>query len=86
MRYIKPGYLQLLALLILFTAQACAESNLKMHRIQAGIKDSSGWFFAHSTKGQYSVDLPFKFNDYTVLGKKNDDVQRIETAFQAPSG
>jgi hypothetical protein len=38
-----------------------------MHRQAAGELDDSGWTTATSTKGAYSVKLPGKFNDFTVL-------------------
>ena len=38
-----------------------------MHRQAAGELDDSGWTTATSTKGGYSVKLPSKFNDFTVL-------------------
>ncbi len=38
-----------------------------MYRQAAGELDDSGWTTATSTKGGYSVKLPGKFNDFTVL-------------------
>lgn len=40
---------------------------ITMHRQAAGELDDSGWTTATSTKGGYSVKLPSKFNDFTVL-------------------
>jgi hypothetical protein len=40
--------------------------NMKMHRIQAGEPDASGWIVAASTEGGFSVRLPLKFNDFTL--------------------
>lgn len=37
-----------------------------MHRVGAGTDDGTGWFFAKSTLGGFSVSLPGAFNDYTV--------------------
>ncbi len=37
-----------------------------MHRTQAGEPDSTGWMVAASTGGGFSVQLPLKFNDFTV--------------------
>jgi hypothetical protein len=39
---------------------------MKMHRIQAGEPDASGWMVAASTEGGFSVRLPLKFNDFTI--------------------
>ena len=39
---------------------------MKMHRVQAGEPDASGWMVAASTEGGFSVRLPLKFTDFTV--------------------
>src|SRR4030095_4903909 len=39
---------------------------MKMHRVQAGEPDASGWMIATSTEGGFSVRLPLKFNDFTL--------------------
>jgi hypothetical protein len=38
-----------------------------MHREQAGEPGKSGWILAASTEGRFSVRLPLKFNDFTVI-------------------
>lgn len=40
---------------------------ITMHRQSAGELDDNGWTAATSTMGGYSVKLPSKFNDFTVL-------------------
>src|SRR5690349_16387402 len=40
---------------------------MTMHRLQAGEPDASGWLTAASTEGGFSVRLPLKFNDFTLL-------------------
>lgn len=40
---------------------------MKMHRVQAGEPDASGWMPATSTEGGFSVRLPLKFNDFTIV-------------------
>ncbi len=40
---------------------------MKMHRLQAGEPDASGWMVAASTEGGFSVRLPLKFNDFTIV-------------------
>jgi hypothetical protein len=40
---------------------------MKMHRIQAGEPDASGWMIAASTEGGFSVRLPLRFNDFTIV-------------------
>ncbi|MEZ4599015.1 MAG: hypothetical protein R2940_04415 [Syntrophotaleaceae bacterium] len=43
-----------------------------MHRIQSGEIDQSGWSTAESTRGGFSVQLPGKFNDFTIEMLAND--------------
>ena len=51
-----------------------------MHRKQAGEPDKSGWMLAASTEGRFSVRLPLKFNDFTVIeGKPDAPVARTHT-------
>lgn len=38
----------------------------KMHRVQAGTPDQSGWMTADSTLGRFSVRVPVPFNDFTI--------------------
>jgi len=61
----------LLALLSVgLTISAFAQAvppGMKMHRIQAGEPDASGWMVAASTEGGFSVRFPIKFNDFTVV-------------------
>jgi hypothetical protein len=52
---------------------------MKMHRIQAGEPDASGWMVATSTEGGFSVRLPLKFNDFTVV--ENDPKAPVLRAF-----
>jgi hypothetical protein len=40
---------------------------MTMHRVQAGEPDASGWMVAASTEGGFSVRLPLKFNDFTLV-------------------
>jgi hypothetical protein len=52
-----------------FMVSASAQTlpaGMKMHRIQAGEPDASGWMVAASTEGGFSVRLPLKFNDFTL--------------------
>lgn len=63
---------RLLALLLSLLAApfAVAESlppGMTMHRVQAGAPDASGWMTAASTGGGFSVRLPIRFNDFTVV-------------------
>jgi hypothetical protein len=37
-----------------------------MHRIQAGERSPDGWFLATSTRGEFGLKLPVKFNDFSV--------------------
>jgi hypothetical protein len=40
---------------------------MTMHRVQAGEPDASGWMVAASTEGGFSVRMPIKFNDFTLV-------------------
>jgi hypothetical protein len=37
-----------------------------MHRLDDTTKDASGWYYAKSTDGNFSVLLPTPFNDFTI--------------------
>lgn len=53
-----------------FASAAFSQSpppGMTMHRIQAGEPDDSGWMVAASTEGGFSVRLPLKFNDFTIV-------------------
>lgn len=49
---------------------------VKVHRSTAGEMDASGWADAKSTDGAYSVRLPMKFNDITLVS--NDPSAPVE--------
>ena len=64
------GPVRLLALILgLALVVPAAAQEMKMHRKQAGEPDASGWMLAASTEGRFSVSLPLKFNDFTVVEK-----------------
>lgn len=56
----------------LISAPACSQAapevppGMEMHRTQAGALDAEGWAVAESSKGNFSVQLPCKFNDFSV--------------------
>jgi hypothetical protein len=51
-----------------------------LHRIQAGVADSNGWYLAESTGGHFKVKLPAPFNDFEVSGvDENGKQQEIHT-------
>lgn len=55
-------------------------AGMVMHRIQAGEPEADGWISASSTEGGFSVRMPLKFNDFTVVeSKPNDPVLRAFT-------
>lgn len=59
------------------TPAANDSDKVTVHRKQAGSKGKNGWYPAESTKGDYSVLMPLKFNDFTV--KSNTDrVRSVE--------
>jgi hypothetical protein len=73
-KFFKKIFFTLTGVVIGFLALS-QKPELKMHRTQVSVKDSSGWYFARSTQGHFSVLLPMPFNDYTVIAKdslKND--------------
>jgi hypothetical protein len=43
---------------------------MTMHRVQAGALDANGWVVASSTEGQFTVELPCQFNDFTVANQE----------------
>lgn len=47
-------------------------TSVVMHRKIAGTRDSSGWYHADSTEGQFAVDFPLQFNDFTIRSKQPD--------------
>lgn len=51
---------------------------VEMHRKNAGIARKDGWYPASSTKGNYSVLLPIKFNDLTVKANDAENVKSVE--------
>lgn len=44
---------------------------MTMHRYSAGVADASGWYKAISSKGNFEVSLPVKFNDWSYQPKEN---------------
>jgi hypothetical protein len=55
-----------------------AEPTRTDHRIAAGKPNFAGWYLAKSTKGNYSVQLPLAFDDFTVIEDKKSDIDRNE--------
>ena len=47
-----------------------------MHRVQAGVADSNGWYVAESTNGKFNVRLPAQFNDFEVTGVDEHDTNQ----------
>lgn len=45
------------------------KQHVKMHRQQDTTLSESGWYYAHSTEGHFSVELPIPFNDATIKVK-----------------
>jgi hypothetical protein len=60
---------QSIAILLLawLLAGAAAAQEMRMHRKQAGEPDATGWMSAQSTEGRFSVRMPIRFNDFTVV-------------------
>jgi len=56
---------------LLFSFYSNAQSSqhkpqMIMHRVDDTTKDASGWYYAKSTEGNFSVSLPARFNDFTI--------------------
>ncbi len=54
-----------LTFLLLLTSISYSKP-LTMHRQQATVEHESGWNYAESTEGSFSVLMPIPFNDFTV--------------------
>jgi hypothetical protein len=64
-----------------------ADTSTVMHRIYAGKFDASGWAVAESTNGDFSVNMPGPFNDFSVASSPSDITERIEgIGGKAPNG
>jgi len=48
-------------------AGAAAAQDMQMHRKQAGEVDGTGLMYAESTGGRFSVKMPIRFDDFTVV-------------------
>src|ERR1700761_7424533 len=58
-----------------------------MHRIEAGLFDTSGWTRAESTNGNFAVLMPGPFNDFSVSGGSSQPADRMEgIGGRAPNG
>src|SRR5882757_400736 len=69
--------LSLSAVLAIPASAQTLPPGMKMHRIQAGEADASGWILAESTEGGFSVRLPLKFNDFTMETDAKEPTLRI---------
>jgi hypothetical protein len=58
---------------LFLTDFAWAEPKMEMHRLQNTTKDQSGWYYAVSTNGSFSVCIPIPFNDFTISEDKGSD-------------
>jgi hypothetical protein len=47
-------------------------NSIVTHRVNAGTLGLSGWYHADSTEGNFAVDFPSKFNDFTFRSKMPD--------------
>ncbi len=69
MRTLKNILIIFIVSLILSGTLYSQKPHAKVHRTQAAVKDKSGWYFAKSTEGHFSVLLPLPFNDFTMYAK-----------------
>src|SRR5665213_1389124 len=78
-------------LLLLAFAPLCVFADtgatMVMHRIDAGLFDSSGWALAESTNGNFAVRMPGPFNDFSMSGGPEDIADHVEgIGGKAPNG
>ena len=59
------------------SSDGAEEARPVMHRIQAGEPEADQWFTAKSTEGNFTVRLPARFNDFTVLSNKDGTEKRF---------
>lgn len=72
---------QIVALLLtisFFSSNINAEPSRTDHRMAAGKPNFAGWYLAKSTNGNYSVQLPLAFDDFTVVEEGKSDIDRNE--------
>jgi hypothetical protein len=69
--------LSLSAVLAIPASAQALPPGMKMHRVQAGEADASGWMLAESTEGGFSVRLPLKFNDFTLETDAKEPTLRL---------
>ncbi len=82
MRYI-------LLLLVLQPLCALADDNAPplMHRIDAGVFNARGWTVAESTNGDFSVQMPGPFSDFSMTGGPTAIADHMEgIGGKAPNG
>jgi hypothetical protein len=76
--------------LLCATGAALAQQDLppgmKMHRLQAGTLDQSGWVRAESTQGAFSVKLPCVFNDFLMDDDKAEVFRAHAVGCKRPDG
>lgn len=53
-------------LLVCSTSFGQTKPTTKIHRSQDTTRAESGWYYAKSTEGDFSAELPIPFNDFTV--------------------
>jgi hypothetical protein len=72
---------QTIALLLTMSFAASnisAEPSRTDHRLAAGKPNFAGWYLAKSTNGNYSVQVPLVFDDFTVVEDGKSDIDRNE--------
>ncbi len=66
MQISKRGLLCFAMVVSMAAAAQAGKPTVVVHRDDAGELDADGWTLAKSTNGNYSVDLPMKFKDFTA--------------------
>lgn len=57
--------------------KTASSDKVDMHRELAGTKGENGWYQAKSTKGNYTVMMPLKFNDFSIASDK-ENIRSVE--------
>ncbi len=80
---------QIVALLLSLSFAASninAEPSRTDHRLAAGKPNFAGWYLAKSTNGNYSVQVPLVFDDFTVVEDEKSDIDRNEMIMASGAG
>jgi len=52
-----------------------------VHRVDDTTKDASGWYYAKSTGGNFSVSLPTRFSDFTIQEASTKRAKKVSKMY-----